>query len=93
MTTKAKKKVRIPDISATRTRSTARASAQERRVTDSRRPSREKFDQIRRQRHMLALHPDDVELFADKQGWKEGEQYYVDMKAKRLKLGNTDEEE
>lgn len=53
----------------------------------------EQIKAYKQRRLALALHPDDVELFADKQGWVEGVHYIVDYKAKRLKLGNTDSEE
>lgn len=66
------------------------------RASDEAEKSRMTPEQIKayKQRRLaLALHPDDVELFADKQGWVEGVHYIVDYKAKRLKLGNTDSEE
>ena len=93
MSTKAaaKKKVKIPNISATRTRRASRdMSVEDLGVVEHhhRMTPTQKKAYLQRRRQVV-LHPDDWD-FAKKQGWTEGVEYTMDYKAKRLKLGTTD---
>ena len=89
--TKPKKKVRIEDISKTRTRRTSSAMSTKElgEVEGHRRMTADQRKAYLKRRKQIVLHPDDWD-FAKKQKWTEGEEYIMSYKAKRLKLGNTD---
>lgn len=93
--TKPKKKTKIQDISATRTRRTSaefhaadkRAVRQHRHMTTAQRKA------YLARRKATVLHPDDVPHIAEPRGWKEGVEYIVDKRARILIADRGDEEE